>query len=419
MTTSDSDTHYAPINEDGRYAVGGVMMDRPFKIQRLGHFGFDMMEVEKGLRFYTDLLGFELTDVLDAARRMTPEQIATIPGPHKGYFMRYGSDHHAMVLFNRHIRQNVKRPGRDSNPNITLNQITWQVSSLGEISDAIRWFGRQNQTVVKEGRDMPGSNWHVYLNDPDGHTNELYYGIEQVGWDGRSKPREMHDRAFHEPPPMPQMSEWDEVTAAIARGVDINSGHRVTEHMPADYDVQGIILPRPFKVVRLGPMRLFVEDMDSALRFYTDILGFIPTESVTWKGLTAQMLRCSTDHTAVGLYPMEMCEKLGLSPHSTCLAIGMQVANYRQLRDARDFLKDDKVALVDLPDELFPGVDYVVNARDPDGHIVQLYDYMEQIGWDGKPRPAIERRKLAADWPETLEPHADSNMSEPFLGPWG
>jgi catechol 2,3-dioxygenase-like lactoylglutathione lyase family enzyme len=229
----------------------------------------------------------------------------------------------------------------------------------------------------------------------------------------------MHDRAFHEPPPMPQMSEWDEVNAAVARGVDINSGHRVSEHPSADHDVQGILLPRPFKVVRLGPMRLFVQDMDSAVRFYTDILGFIQTESVTWKGLTAQMLRCSTDHTAVGLYPIEMREKLGLSPHSTCLAIGMQVANYRQLRDARDFLKDDKVTLVDLPDELFPGVDYVINARDPDGHIVQLYDYMEQIGWDGKPRPATERRKLTADWPETLDPHGDSNMSEPFLGPWG
>ena len=36
---------------------------------------------------------------------------------------------------------------------------------------------------------MPGSNWHAYLYDPDGQSNELYYGIEQIGWNGHSKPR--------------------------------------------------------------------------------------------------------------------------------------------------------------------------------------------------------------------------------------
>ena len=48
------------------------------------------------------------------------------------------------------------------------------------------------------GRDMPGSNWHTYLLDPDGHSNELYYGIEQIGWDGYSKPQSMYDRGFND-----------------------------------------------------------------------------------------------------------------------------------------------------------------------------------------------------------------------------
>lgn len=51
---------------------------------------------------------------------------------------------------------------------------------------------------------------------------------------------------------------------------------------------------------------------------------------------------------------------------------------------------------------------------DPEGHCVQLYYYMEQIGWDGLPRPAHLRR---ADWPESLEPQSDTFTDTPFQGP--
>ena len=45
---------------------------------------------------------------------------------------------------------------------------------------------------------------------------------------------------------------------------------------------------------------------------------------------------------------------------------------------------------------------------------------MEQIGWDGRPRPADQRRKVTQGvWPEALEPTSDSYMGEPFLGPLG
>jgi len=50
---------------------------------------------------------------------------------------------------------------------------------------------------------------------------------------------------------------------------------------------------------------------------------------------------------------------------------------------------------------------------------VQLYYYMEQIGWDGKPKPAHLRRKIDnANWPETVQPLSDTFNGEPFLGPW-
>ena len=44
------------------YDVGGVLYPRPFRIRRLGHFGFNLNRLDEGLAFYGGLLGFQLTD---------------------------------------------------------------------------------------------------------------------------------------------------------------------------------------------------------------------------------------------------------------------------------------------------------------------------------------------------------------------
>ena len=63
---------------------------------------------------------------------------------------------------------------------------------------------------------------------------------------------------------------------------------------------------------------------------------------------------------------------------------------------------------------------FASDAIDPDGHALELYYYMEQVGWDGRPRPADLRRRVDnANWPDTLDPMEDSFLGEAFLGPWG
>ena len=86
-----------------KFNVGGVLLDRPFKIQRLGHFGFNLTNMEEGIPFYTDLLGFRISDTNDFGRRATPEQLAGL-GDSKGYFTRYNGDHHALVFFPKRVR---------------------------------------------------------------------------------------------------------------------------------------------------------------------------------------------------------------------------------------------------------------------------------------------------------------------------
>ena len=396
-----------------KYDVGGVLLDRPFKIRRLGHFGFNLSRFEEGVHFYADLLGFLISDELDFGARMTPEQKRGLSRT-AGYFMRHGTDHHSFVIF---PRQTLERLGIGGGQ-VTINQITWQVGSLREVGDSVDFFEQNSVRVRRVGRDTPGSNWHAYPLDPDGHTNELYYGIEQIGWQGFSKPRSMYNRGFHERPPLPQISEFDEVEQAIAAGIDLTSGYRYLERNPRTFDVDGVLLARPFKIVKIGPVRLFVEDVARSLDYYSRVLGLIPSTSVDFRGHRCEFLRVNTEHHSLALYPLGLRAELGLSEHTTCMSFGVQLGNYRQLRNAVSFLRERGVTLRELPAELSPGIDYSALAIDPDGHAIQLYYYMQQVA-----PPAGELSRDGADgldsWPETVEAHPDTFMGEAFLGPWG
>jgi hypothetical protein len=85
-----------------------------------------------------------------------------------------------------------------------------------------------------------------------------------------------------------------------------------------------------------------------------------------------------------------------------------------------DFLvKAGHTLVEDVPPELYLGIDYAAHLRDPDGHLVCLYYYMEQVGWDGKPRPQSQRREMIVPWPETLTPLSDTYADQTYMGPLG
>jgi catechol 2,3-dioxygenase-like lactoylglutathione lyase family enzyme len=401
-----------------RYDVGGVLLERPFKIRRLGHFGFNFDRLEEAREFYGDLLGFTVSDKADFSRAPWFPKDKGL-GDNHGYFMRYGTDHHAMVLFSKPVMD--VRADRKFQPEVTINQITWQCGSLKEIADAHTYFEEQQVPIQRVGRDMPGSNWHTYVYDPDGHTNELYYGIEQIGWNQRSKPRDMYYRGFREKPGLPQMSEAAEIAEAQAKGIDIFSGNRPDVPKGETYDVEGVLLARPFKITKIGPVALFVDDVDRAEAFYTQRLGLTRSEDTDYKGARCTFLRCGLEHHSLALFPKELRKTLGLRPDTTCMSFGVELGSYAQLRAAVKFLNERGCTLIDsIPPELYPGIDYSAFALDPDGHCIQLYYYMEQVGWDGRVRPASERRKINGEgWPEVLQPLSDTYADQVFQGPLG
>ncbi|OTP76202.1 VOC family protein [Caballeronia sordidicola] len=420
--TKAPETASAAIDKRARkYNVGGVLLDRPFKARRLGHFGFNCYHFDEALVFYRDFLGYRVTDNLDFAK--------VIPKPglfdgiqSVGTFMTHGTDHHSFVLFPRAATDRIggSAGGHEPNDQVTTNQITWQVGSLDEVVNGIDWFSKVGVDPGRVGRDVPGSNWHSYPSDLEGHTNEIYYGIEQIGWNLRSKPPAVIVRGFHEKPDLPQMCEYQELELFRADGVDLNGGHEHVEKGPFEYEVGGVLLARPFKVIKVGPVRLFIKDMEQAVDFYTKVLGLRITEEVTYNGHRCVFLRCNTEHHSLGLYPTALRDELGLSAHSTCFSFGNQVGSYTQLRNAVTYLESKGVKIKKLPPELFPGIDYSAFAVDPDGHLIQLYYYMEQVGWNGAVRSTTDRRRVDNDdWPEVVSAMEDSYDGETLLGPLG
>jgi catechol 2,3-dioxygenase-like lactoylglutathione lyase family enzyme len=387
------------------YDVGGVLRERPFNVGRLGHVGLYAADATEMARFYGELLGFHVTD------HLFREDGITI-----GTFLTYNADHHAMVLIDAEI-------GRARSDNydrgVTVNQISFQVSTLEEVMNANAMLVAEGAPVWRVGRDVPGSNWAVYFTDPDGHTVELFYGMEQVGWDRLSKPAAFERYRTTEPPALPQPGELEEVRSVVSSGASLGSGHQWEDGRPATYDVGGVLLSRPFKVVSSGPISLFVADLEASIAFYVDRMGMAVTEESECLGHRVVHLRTGTEHHTVTLLPIELRDALGLAARTTLMGYGMQVGSYRQLRDAVAFLSDAGCTIVELPREVHTGIDYAAHVVDPEGHCVQLYFEMEQVGSAGRPLTPAERRPVTLGWPDQLDLTMATSPNLTFQGPLG
>lgn len=399
-----------------KYDVGGVLLDRPFRVRKLGHVQLLAANVRETLDFYTDILGFQVTDIVDFAPRIKDEEMrARVELPHI-YFMRNASDHHTFVMSSPELMRLIKGTLEED---ARIGQIAWQVGSLAEVVSGEEWFRGLGASILRTGRDTPGSNWHTYLLDDMGHANEIFYGIEQIGWDGQSKPTAMHGAGFRELPSLPYIPEYGEISRAKEAGYDMSAGRNSLETAPGSFDVDGILLSRPFKIMGIGPLRLFVPDMEAALRFYRDTMGLRVTEELVWEGHRCIFLRAAGEHHSIALYPAELREVLRVPGQSCFFSLGMRLANYRQLREARTFFEGKGYEVRQLPAELSPGLGHTLFVVDPGGNYLQFYSSIEQVGWDGRPRAAADRLRIDPDnWPGQLDEQTDSYCEAPYSGPW-
>lgn len=142
--------------------------DLPFSIKKIGHVVLMVEDLERSLAFYTQVLGFRVSDVY-------PDTM--MPG--KMVFMRCNEDHHGIALVGG---------GKGPSAHGEIHHMAFEVATLDDVLLARDHLMRHNVPIDFEGRRRAGAQVAVEFSDPDGHRLEIYWGLDQVGSDGRVRP---------------------------------------------------------------------------------------------------------------------------------------------------------------------------------------------------------------------------------------
>lgn len=115
------------------------------------HVGLFVMDHEKMVDFYSNKLGFCITD----------------RGEYKGSQLAFMSrdvrDHHQVVLASG-------RP--EGLPNLLLNQLSFRMPSLADLQQFYRYIKRQEVDDLEPG--FHGNAWSIYFRDPEGNRIEIF-----------------------------------------------------------------------------------------------------------------------------------------------------------------------------------------------------------------------------------------------------
>ncbi|SKA12956.1 Glyoxalase/Bleomycin resistance protein/Dioxygenase superfamily protein [Enhydrobacter aerosaccus] len=142
-------------------------MTVPFAVRRIGHTVVFVSDLDRSRCFYTEVLGFKVSDAYPDA--MMPGGMV---------FLRCNGDHHCLALVG----------GGSGAPDKSLHHIAFELATLDEVFRARDHLKAAGARIVYEGRRRAGCQIAVEFLDPDGHHLELYWGLDQIGSDDRSRP---------------------------------------------------------------------------------------------------------------------------------------------------------------------------------------------------------------------------------------
>lgn len=153
------------------------MMPRP---RRIGHVGLVARDLERMVRFYCDVIGMQVVD------RMAFPETSPI---RDGVWLRIGTDHHVISMFD--LREGeAAPPARDSYPlpPAGLHHIAFEMACFEDLRRAARVVRERGLPLQGMRTGGPGCQLRLYLWDPEGNIVELYWALDQIGWDGRPRP---------------------------------------------------------------------------------------------------------------------------------------------------------------------------------------------------------------------------------------
>ena len=142
----------------------------PFHCNKIGHVALYVKDVQRSAKFYTEVMGFQISDAYDSS--MIPGGVV---------FLRVSADHHGVALF---------QVPEGKAPEGGLHHMAFEVSSLDEVLRARDYLRKHDVPIHFEGRRRAGVQLAIEFTDPDGHNLEIYWGIDQIGSDGYVRPAE-------------------------------------------------------------------------------------------------------------------------------------------------------------------------------------------------------------------------------------
>lgn len=140
----------------------------PVRIRKLGHVVIQVRDLERSLKFYTEVFNFRVSD----------------RNPEGAVFLTSVGDHHTVALFpsaNPSAEPAAKGAAR-------LHHFAMEVGSIEELFEIRSYLRERGVTIVFEGRHRFGGHTSIEFLDPDGFQLELYCDMDRNVPDGRSRP---------------------------------------------------------------------------------------------------------------------------------------------------------------------------------------------------------------------------------------
>jgi catechol 2,3-dioxygenase-like lactoylglutathione lyase family enzyme len=153
-----------------------VLEPRPV---RIGHIGLVVSDIDRAVRFYTEVVGLRLTE-----RFTYPEEVGHGATVAAGAFVRCDSAHHCISIFT--LRSDPRTRAAQGEA-LGLHHLAFEMATPEELLAKLRQVREHGVAIVSARRGGPGNQPRFYIRDPDGNLVEFYWGIDQVGWEGRAR----------------------------------------------------------------------------------------------------------------------------------------------------------------------------------------------------------------------------------------
>lgn len=155
--------------------------------------------------------------------------------------------------------------------------------------------------------------------------------------------------------------------------------------------------------VRIGHVHLKVADLERALRFYRDVLGFELTQRM---GSSAAFLSAGGYHHHIGLNTWE--SQGGTPPPPGTTGLYHIAILYPERRSLADALRRLVAAGIDLDGASDHGVSEALYLRDPDDNGVELYWDRPESAWPRTPDGSLAMYTRPLDLRDLLATPATS-----------